>query len=240
MPFLDTINVYVLKDIPTTMNVAVLFSGGKDSTYAAYLAREHGHKISVLITLISENPESYMFHTPSISKVEKQAEVMDIPLIIKKTKGRKEEELKDLECAIKRAKDEFKIKGIVTGAVESAYQASRIQKICDNLALDCFNPLWKKNQLELLEDLVKDHFEIIITGVFAYPLSKEWLGRTIDIKFIDEVTTLNKKYQISPGGEGGEFESFVLNCQLFSRKLEINEKKTSGKHNSWTLEIEIT
>jgi ABC transporter with metal-binding/Fe-S-binding domain ATP-binding protein len=239
MPSFDTINVYVFKDIPIMMNVAILFSGGKDSTYAAYLAKEHGHNISVLITLVSENPESYMFHTPSISKVEKQAEVMDIPLIIQKTKGRKEEELKDLECAMQRAKDEFEIKGIVTGTVESAYQASRIQKICDNLTLDCFNPLWQKNQLELLDDLVKDHFEIIITGVFAYPLSKEWLGRTINTKFIDEVTILNKKYQINPGGEGGEFESFVLNCPLFSRKLEINEKKTSGKHNSWTMEIEV-
>ena len=144
----------MLKDIPIMMNVAVLFSGGKDSTYAAYLAKEHGYTISVLISILSENPESYMFHTPSISKVEKQAEVMDIPLIIKKTKGRKEEELKDLEYAIQRAKDEFKIKGIITGTVESAYQASRIQKICDNLALDCYNPLWQKNQIEFLNDLI--------------------------------------------------------------------------------------
>lgn len=240
MPSFDTINVYVLKDIPIVMNVAVLFSGGKDSTYAAYLAREHGHKISVLITLISENPESYMFHTPSISQVKKQAEVMNIPLIIQKTKGKKEEELKDLECAIQRAKDEYEIKGVVTGTVESAYQASRIQKICDNLELDCFNPLWQKNQLELLGDLIKNNFEIIITGVFAYPLNREWLGRTIDTTFIQEVTTLYDKYNINPAGEGGEFETFVLNCPLFAKKLEIREKKISGKHNSWTMEIEIT
>jgi ABC transporter with metal-binding/Fe-S-binding domain ATP-binding protein len=222
------------------MNVAVLFSGGKDSTYATYLAKKHGLKISVLITLISKNPESYMFHTPSITKVKKQAEIMNIPLLIKKTKGKKEEELKDLKYAIQKAKNEFKIKGIVTGTVESAYQASRIQKICDSLSLDCFNPLWQKNQLELLEDLIKNNFKIIITGVFAYPLSQEWLGRSIDTKFINEVLTLNKKYQINPAGEGGEFETFVLNCPLFSKPLEIREKKTSGKHNSWTLEIEIT
>ena len=68
------------------MKVAVLFSGGKDSAFAAYLAREHGHELSCLITILSENPESYMFHTPSISKVKKQAEAADIPLIIQKTK----------------------------------------------------------------------------------------------------------------------------------------------------------
>ena len=138
------------------MKCAVLFSGGKDSTYAAFIAKKHGYELSCLISIISENPESYMFHTPSISKVKQQASVMKIPLIIQKTKGEKEKELKDLEFAIKKAKDEFGIEGIVTGAVESVYQASRIKKICDKLNLDCFNPLWKKNQIELLEDLIKN------------------------------------------------------------------------------------
>lgn len=86
------------------MKCTVLFSGGKDSTYAAYLAKKNGIEISCLITIISENPESYMFHTPSISQVKKQSEIMNIPLIIQQTKGKKEKELKDLELAIKRAK----------------------------------------------------------------------------------------------------------------------------------------
>ena len=221
------------------MKIAVLFSGGKDSVYAAYLAQRHGHTLVVLITLQSENPESYMFHTPSISKVEKQAEVMKIPIIIQKTKGKKEEELEDLKSAIVKAKDKYNIKGIVTGTLESAYQASRIQKICDNLGLDCFNPLWQKNQFELLHDLIKNHFEIIITGVFAYPLTEKWLGRRVDKKFIEEITILYEKYRINPAGEGGETESFVLNCPLFERGLEITQKKISGKQNSWTMEIEI-
>ena len=115
------------------MKCGVLFSGGKDSTYAAYLAKKHGNELSCLISIVSENPESYMFHTPSILKVKKQAEVMNIPLLIQKTKGQKEEELKDLEKAIKLAKAKYEIEAIVTGAVESVYQASRIQKICDGL-----------------------------------------------------------------------------------------------------------
>ena len=132
------------------MKCAVLFSGGKDSTFCAYIAKKYEYEISCLITIISENPESYMFHTPSILKVKKQAEVMNIPLIVQKTKGIKEEELKDLETAIKKAKTEYNIKAVVTGAVESAYQASRVQKICDTLDLECFNPLWQKNQINYL------------------------------------------------------------------------------------------
>jgi len=222
------------------MNVGVLFSGGKDSTYAAFLAKKQGYDVKCLISLVSENPDSYMFHTPSISKVKKQAETMSIPLIIQKTKGEKELELKDLETAIKRAKSEFKIQGLVTGAVESVYQASRIQKICDMLDLDCFNPLWKKDQIELLNDLIKNDFEIIITGVFAYPLDESWLGRAIDQDFLQDVKELYEKYKINPAGEGREFETFVINCPLFSKGLKIIDKKITGKKNSWSMEIEVT
>lgn len=123
------------------MKCGVLFSGGKDSTYAALLTKKYFNDISCLISIISENPESYMFHTPSIKKVKKQSEVMNIPLLVQETKGQKEEELRDLEFMIQKAKTKYKIEAVVTGSIDSAYQASRVQKICDNLELECFNPL---------------------------------------------------------------------------------------------------
>lgn len=221
------------------MKLATLFSGGKDSCYATYLAKNAGHKISCLISIVSENKESYMFHTPSIEKTKKQAEVMKIPIIIQKTKGEKEDELKDLEKAIKKAIKEYKIEGVVTGAVGSTYQASRIQNICNKLKIECFNPLWQKNQIELLEELVEKKFEIVIVGVFAYPLDKSWLLRKIDKKFIEETKKLQEKLGINPAGEGGEFETFVLNCPLFSRSLKVKGKKISGEKNSWKAEIEV-
>ena len=220
--------------------LGVLFSGGKDSTLATYMAKEQGYEVSCLISIVSENEESYMFHTPSISKTKNQAERMEIPLIIYATKGKKEEELKDLEEAMKKAKKEFGIYGIVTGAVESIYQSSRIQRICNKLDLECFNPLWQKPQFEILDDLIKNNFKVIVTGVFAYPLSKNWLGRKIDNDFIRDIKMLNKKYKINPAGEGGEFETFVLDCPLFSKKLKIKSfKDFSTGENSWRREIEV-
>ena len=223
------------------MKLGVLFSGGKDSALATWIAKKNGYKIACLISIVSENKESYMFHTPSISKTKMQAKVMKIPLILGKTKGEKEIELKDLEKAIKKAKEKYKIQGIVTGAVESVYQATRIQKICDRLDLECFNPLWQKDQFEILEDLLKNKFEIIITGVFAFPFDGKWLGRKIDKKFIEDMKKLNKKYQINPAGEGGEYESFVLYApKLFKKKLKIKSfKDFSTGENSWRREVEI-
>lgn len=222
------------------MKLGVLFSGGKDSTLATFIAKSQGYEISCLITLLSKNKESYMFHTPSISKTSAQAESMQIPLLVHETAGKKEEELKDLEEAIKEAKEKFNIQGIVTGAVESVYQASRIQKICDELDLECFNPLWKKSQIELLNELIKNNFEVIITGVFAYPLGKEWLGKKIDGNFVKDMKELEEKYKINPAGEGGEFESFVLNCPLFKKKLRVKSFEDSSEgENSWRREIEL-
>ncbi|MBU1252215.1 MAG: diphthine--ammonia ligase [Nanoarchaeota archaeon] len=222
------------------MKFGVLFSGGKDSTLATWFAKKHCNDISCLITIVSSNKNSYMFHTPSISKTKKQAEAMNIPLMVEKTKGGKESELKDLERAMKKAKAKYKIQGIVTGAVESVYQASRIQKICDNLGLECFNPLWHKDQFELLEDLIKNKFQVIITGVAAYPLDGSWLGRIIDKKFIKDLKPLVEKYKINPAGEGGEFETFVLAAPgLFKKSLKVTDAKISGEKNSWRMEIEV-
>ncbi len=222
------------------MKTAVLFSGGKDSCYSAYLARQAGHELVCLISIFSENPYSYMFHTPSIEATKKQAEVMGIPLIIQKTKGEKEEELKDLEKAIQKAKENYQIKGIVTGALHSVYQASRIQKICNKLDLECINPLWHKDEFEYLNELIKNKFKIIITAVAAYPLNEKWLGREIDKKFINEVKELKEKYKIHPAGEGGEFETFVIDCPLFKKGLKIKSFKDFCEgENSFRREVEI-
>src|SRR3990170_1620577 len=112
------------------MKLGVLFSGGKDSTLALHMTAEH-EEATCLITLVSKNPESYMFHTPNIHLTEIQAEATDLPLIAKVTEGRKEEELKDLEQAITEAVKQHRIEGVVTGAVESVYQAERVQRICN-------------------------------------------------------------------------------------------------------------
>ncbi|MEK6885761.1 MAG: diphthine--ammonia ligase [Nanoarchaeota archaeon] len=215
------------------MRVGVLFSGGKDSMYAAWLAKKQGYAIECVITLYSENKDSFMFHTPGIELVEKQALLMDIPLVRQETAGEKEDEIIDLEKAIKKAIKKHAIDGIVTGAVGSVYQASRIQTICNKLGIECFNPLWQKNQIELLEEIIKSKFEVIISGVAAYPFDAKWVGRRIDTKFIEKIKEMQEKYKINPAGEGGEFESLVLSCPFFKKKLDVKIKDVVGEGNAW-------
>jgi diphthine-ammonia ligase len=219
------------------MKCGILFSGGKDSTYAVYLAKKLGYEIGCLISIYSKNKESYMFHTPSIKKTEEQAKLMGIPIVTWETEGKKELELKDLEKAIIIAIKEHKIEGIVTGAIQSVYQSVRIQKICNRLGIECFNPLWQKNEYEYLHELVNAKFKVIITGVFAYPFNEKWLGKEIDDRFINELEILNRKHKISMIGEGGEFETFVVDCPLFKKPMKIKSFKDSGEGNSWVREL---
>jgi len=218
------------------MRLGVLFSGGKDSTLALHYALEK-EEVACLITIVSKNKESFMFHTPNIEVSSLQAEALGLPQITKLTEGKKEEELFDLEEAIVQAIRKFQIEGVVTGAIESVYQSERIQRICHRLGVWCFNPLWKHDQKELLEELTQKHFMVIISGVFAYPFDEKWLGKQIDTKLIDSLVCLQQKYGLSPSGEGGEIETTVLDAPLFKKKIEITNHTTEAKGNSGVFRI---
>jgi len=218
------------------MKLGVLFSGGKDSTLALHMAAEH-EEASCLITMVSRNPESYMFHTPNIHVTALQAEALGLPLVSRVTEGKKEEELKDLEQTITEAVNQHHIEGVVTGAVESVYQAERVQRICNHLDIWCLNPLWKRNQRQLLEELVEKRFTAIISGIFAYPLDETWLGKQIDTDIIGKLIELEKKFGISPSGEGGEIETTVLDAPLFKKRIEILSSEVEARGNSGVFRI---
>ncbi len=219
------------------MKIGVLFSGGKDSCLALQKAKEKD-EVVCLITVISENPESFMFHTPNISLTKLQAEAMGLPIVSITTKGEKEKELKELKEIIKRAKEEFEIEYVVTGAIKSEYQKSRIEKVCREIDLECLNPLWHRGEIEIMKELVKNDFEVIITGVFAEPFGREWLGRKIDFVTIEELEKLERAYKINPSGEGGEIETTVLDAPFFRKRIEIEKSSVSFSRDSGTLEIE--
>ncbi|MEM5882658.1 MAG: TIGR00289 family protein [Candidatus Aenigmatarchaeota archaeon] len=218
------------------MKLGVLFTGGKDSCLALKRIMKE-HEIICLITLISKNKESYMFHVPNIKLTKLQAKAIGLPLIQKTTKGEKEKELEDLKKVLVKAKEKFKIEGVATGAIASNYQKSRIEKVCKELDLKCINPLWGEDQVKLLEEIVESNFKVIITGVFAFPLDESFLGKEIDIQMIKKLKELMEKYKINPAGEGGEIETTVLDAPFFKKRVEVKKFVINYKNYSGTFDI---
>ncbi len=220
------------------MKLASLISGGKDSMYSAYLCKKSGHSIEFLLGMVSENKESYMFHTHNIHLLETISEITMIPLIMGKTKGVKEEELKDLRDLLAKVKD--KVDGITTGAIASNYQKQRVDNICAELGLQSVAPFWGREPADVLKEMLANGFEIIIVAVAAPPLDASWLGRRIDSKVVDDLVELNKKYGIHIAGEGGEYDSLVVSCPMYNGKrifVEEAEKVWDEKTKSGTLNI---
>lgn len=206
------------------MKVAVLFSGGKDSTMAVYNALKSGEDVRYLLAMKSANDESYMFHVPNIHLTDLLSEAMDIPIISVKTDGIKEEELKDLRLAFEKLKS-LGIEAIYTGALYSTYQKSRIEKLADDVGIKAVSPYWHVDELEYMRKIVSLGFEVIISGVAAYGLDEKWLGRKIDDKCIDDLLKLNEKVGLNLAFEGGEAETLVLDGPIFKKRVKILKDK---------------
>jgi ABC transporter with metal-binding/Fe-S-binding domain ATP-binding protein len=208
------------------MRVGALFSGGKDSAYAAWVASRKD-ELACLVTLFPRSEASYMFHFPNLRWTALQAESIGVPLLTEETEGVKEEELVDLERALAKAKSRFRLEGIYTGALASVYQKTRVEKICDHLSLKCVSPLWGIDPETHLRRLVADGFDVVIVSVSALGLDQTWLGRRLDGSSIDDLVALGRKFRFHVGLEGGEGETFVLDAPFFSKRIDI---RSSDKH----------
>ena len=210
------------------MRLAALVTGGKDSILALYRAQKMEHNIEVLATMIPKRDDSYMFHFPNIHLTDHISRALEIPLVTAQTSGIKEKELEDLE----RLLSSLDVEGVVTGAVLSSYQKDRIDRICNRLGIKSIAPLWQQNPLNIMKELIDLKFKVIIVGVYAYGLDQTWLGQEINTETLRKLVDLNEKYQISLVGEGGEYESLVLDAPFFKKSIKIVKAKTNYENNS--------
>ncbi|HOD89573.1 MAG TPA: diphthine--ammonia ligase [archaeon] len=207
------------------LKLGALYSSGKDSNIALWHMQKQGYDIKCLISIIPETNDSYMYQKPNLKIIIAQSKALGIPLIINRTKGEKEKELKELKQALIEAKKKYNIQGVITGALASNYQRERIQNICKELKLKLFAPLWGMTQENELFELQKNKFEYIMCKISAKGLNKEWLNKKIDYKDIEKLKLFNTKFGFNIAGEGGEYETIVLNAPNFKQKIIIENSK---------------
>ncbi len=217
------------------MDVAVLFSGAKDSTFAIYKAMLRGMNIRYLVTLIPRKAsETSILHFPNIGWTRLQAKAMGMELITKETT--RENELADLVEVLQPIKPD--IEGVVTGVLENSFQKAKFDSVCRKLGLKPVAPHWQRSMRDYLQDMIVSGFESIVTAVTAEGLDEEWLGRKVDMGLVRDLEKVSVKFGIHKGGEGGEYETFVLDGPIFEKRIEILEarKEWDGAKGAYVIE----
>ena len=222
----------------TIVKVASLFSGGKDSAFALWWAQMQGWDIESLVTVFPQSKDSWMFHYPAVRWTKLQAEAIGIRHRVIETKGEKEAELRDLGDGLASLKKSSDIEGIVSGAIASEYQKTRLDNLCEKLGLKSFAPLWHKNQEQILREQIESGFEIIMTACNALGLDETWLGKRLGLAELGELVKLKQRYGLNVAFEGGEAETFVLRAPQFKGRLSISRATPHWKQQSGYLELE--
>ena len=202
------------------MNLASLFSGGKDSTYSIFLAKSMGHTIKCLLTIAPRSDESHLLHHPAIAWTKLQSQSMHMPQILTCV-GSEGNEIAALEQALLQARDEFGIDGLVHGGILSEFQKTTFDALCKKHDIKVLSPLWGKDPITYMNELLENRFEYIITSVSSGGLDDSWLGKRITKKDVETLGRLSIQYGFNLNFEGGEAETFVINCPLFSMPVKV-------------------
>lgn len=206
------------------MKLACFFSGGKDSTYAIHLAKKQGHEIVCLLSVFTKSEESHLLHHPNLKWTKLQSKSMNIPqLTISSSSDETTDELILLEKLLKNAIDEFEIEGLVHGGIKSKFQKEKFGNLCTKLNLKIVSPLWDSEPKQYMNDLLESNFCFIMTTVSSDGLDDQWLGKLISKSDVKKLDNLSDKFGFNLNFEGGEAETFVIDCPLFSNSIKINK-----------------
>jgi uncharacterized protein (TIGR00290 family) len=199
------------------MKVVASWSGGKDSAYALYLAKQQGHEVVNILTMMMSEEKSN-FHMIRSDILDAQAEAMGIPLIKKKTSNETYE--RDFKSVLAELKDKA-VDGLVTGDIYevAGHEEGWLNRVCREMGLTPIKPLWMGDTKQIYLDYLKAGFKATVVRTNS-KLGIEWLGRELNRQFYDDVLKLGN---IDPCGEGGEYHTVITDGPNFKKKIEILE-----------------
>jgi ABC transporter with metal-binding/Fe-S-binding domain ATP-binding protein len=195
------------------MRLVALISGGKDSLYALNCAMRE-HKVEQLVN-VRPIDDSFMFHVPCAHLTSLISQAVEIPLISGVSSSQQDE-----LALLRDLLQDLAADGVVVGTIASNYQMNRLATLCDQLDLALYAPLWNRGGESLLRDMAR-LMEIKLVQVAANGMDESWLGRTLDQETVDDLIFLNKRYGVNIMGEGGEYETLVLDAPIFRKRIKV-------------------
>lgn len=213
--------------------VAASWSGGKDCCLALYRSMQSDCEVKYLLNLVSEDGGRCCFHGIDSGLLRLQAELMGVPLVQKQARNDMSEYEKDFKDGIGQLNG---IQGMVFGDIYLDEHKDWVERVCRDMGLEAFEPLWNQDPTQIAEEFIDAGFEAIIVSCHAEKLGRDFIGRRFDREIIGEL----KARGVCPCGENGEFHTLVADGPIFQRRIRILESEKvlkEGFWKHWSLEI---
>ena len=214
--------------------VFVSWSGGKECSFAGYRAKKNGLELSYLANMATEDGMRSRTHGLSAEILRLQSQAMGIPLV------QRQATWQSYEAEFKKMVGELKkdgIEGGVFGDIDLDEHREWVERVCREAGITAHQPVWGERQEDLLKDFIDVGFKAIIVATKEDMLGEEWLGRSLDMDFFNEIKELGRTRGITPCGEAGEYHTLVIDGPLFQQRMELTETRKVARDKHWFLEI---
>uniref|UniRef100_A0A4W3HBB0 Diphthine--ammonia ligase n=1 Tax=Callorhinchus milii TaxID=7868 RepID=A0A4W3HBB0_CALMI len=199
-----------------------------------------GHEVVALANLKpvdhKDELDSYMYQTVGHQTIDLYSEAIGLPLYRHTIQGSslaigreytkcEGDEVEDLYYLLKQVKEKEGVEGVSVGAILSDYQRVRVEHVCRRLNLQSLAYLWRRNQEDLLREIILSNVQAMIIKVAAFGLDPEkHLGKTLE-QLEPYLIQISQKYGVHVCGEGGEYETFTLDCPLFKKRIVVDSSE---------------
>ena len=201
------------------MKVFVSWSGGKDCMLACYrIMRQSEIKVAFLLNMLTETGECSLSHCLPADLLRDQAKALGIPILQPRASR------KEYEKEFKKAIADLKRQGVeagVFGDIDLQPHRDWIERVCREMEIKAFFPLWNDKRENMLEEFVSAGFKSRIVVTDPSILDETWLGREIDRTFMSQIKGLP---HVDACGEKGEYHTFVYDGPLFKQFVPFYEE----------------
>lgn len=202
------------------MDIAVAWSGGKDSCFAYHKALSAGNKVKFLLNLKHNNSDNVAFHTVDSGMIRGQSKAVNLPLIERSITPQKvnkfmfEEELDGIIKDLRK----HKIGGLVVGYTHEDYQRIVLKRLCSKHRIKLIEPLFNRSSKEIIKSIIDLGFKAVITEVLKEKMHPSWVGKAIDKSFYSYLTRVAG---VDFCGDFGEYHTFVVDGPVFKQRIKI-------------------
>jgi uncharacterized protein (TIGR00290 family) len=214
------------------MTAFASWSGGKDCMLALYRFQlKENNKLEYLVNMCTADGEHSRSHGLKKNLIKEQSDCLGIPVIQQDTSTIHYEQ--NLKKVIKQLKNQ----GVHQGVFGDIYLEEHrvwIERVCAEMNIEPDFPLWNCETKLLLKEFIDLGFCALTVSIKEDALSPEWLGRTLDHAFFNEILKLDG---VDPCAENGEYHTFVFDGPIFRNPVIFKKGRVTTRDHHHFLEL---